>query len=116
MVEGSPELSVRSRTLISAGENKLYLSSVSVWEIVVKYGARRLQLKEPPELLVPKYRELHSIEPLPLDEESVLQLGHLPNRHRDPFDRMLICQAIVSAMAILTPDREISQYPVRTIW
>lgn len=116
LAEGGPELSARSRTLISARENELYLSSVSVWEIVVKHSLRRLQLKEPPEVLVPNYRELHSIEPLPLDEESVLQLKHLPNRHRDPFDRMLICQAIAGAMAILTPDPEISQYPVRTIW
>ena len=61
-------------------------------------------------------RRQHGITGLPLDEESVLQAHRLPPLHRDPFDRMLICQAIVHGMAILTPDPLISQYAVRVVW
>ncbi len=56
------------------------------------------------------------IEPLPLSEEMALQVVRLPAIHRDPFDRLLICQAIAEGMAILTPDERIRQYPIRTIW
>ncbi|MEN8220739.1 MAG: type II toxin-antitoxin system VapC family toxin [Pseudomonadota bacterium] len=51
-----------------------------------------------------------------LDEASTLQLHKLPEIHRDPFDRMLVCQAIEHDLIILTPDPMIRQYPVRTIW
>ncbi len=53
---------------------------------------------------------------LALDELSVLQLPRLPEIHKDPFDRLLICQAIAHSMIILTPDPLITQYPVRTVW
>lgn len=55
-------------------------------------------------------------QPLPLEEEATLYLPALPEYHKDPFDRMLICQAIVHGMVILTPDDLITQYPVRSIW
>jgi len=53
---------------------------------------------------------------LPFDEEAALQLVRLPALHRDPFDRMLTCQAIAAGMAIVTPDPLIEQYPIRIIW
>jgi PIN domain nuclease of toxin-antitoxin system len=82
----------------------------------VKYALRRLPLPTPPERFVPAQREAHGITTLELDEESVLQLHRLPEFHRDPFDRMLVCQAIVHGMTIVTPDPLIAQYPVRTRW
>jgi len=54
--------------------------------------------------------------PLPFDEESALKLARLPTLHRDQFDRMLICQAVTNAMAIITPDEAIHRYPVRALW
>ena len=56
------------------------------------------------------------IESLPLEEEATFYLGRLPDLHRDPFDRMLICQAIVGGLAMLTPDETIMKYPVRFLW
>lgn len=61
-------------------------------------------------------RKLHQIESLPLDEASSLHLPSLPILHRDPFDRMLICQAIEHNLEILTPDPLIRQYSIKTIW
>jgi PIN domain nuclease of toxin-antitoxin system len=107
---------MRSRELFADPENEVYLSSVSIWEIVVKHGLGRLPLPDPPQKFIPKYRKLHGIQSLPLDEFAVLQLPLLPERHKDPFDRMLICQAIALGLPILTPDSQINQYPVRTIW
>ena len=58
----------------------------------------------------------HGIDSLPLDEESVLQAARLPQVHRDPFDRLLVCQAIAHGLAILTPDPLIADYPARIVW
>jgi PIN domain nuclease of toxin-antitoxin system len=113
---GSDRLSEAARSLFAAPENRVFLSAVSAWEIAVKHGAGRLPLSDPPDRWVPRERERHGIEPLPLDEEAVLQLPRLPDLHRDPFDRMLVCQAIAGGLVLLTHDREITQYPVRCRW
>ena len=109
-------LSPRARMLFRDAGNEVYLSAVSGWEIAVKHGLRRLVLPVAPDRFVPEQREAHGIEALALDEESVLQVTRLPEHHRDPFDRMLICQAIAHGLVILTPDPLIVRYPVRTIW
>jgi PIN domain nuclease of toxin-antitoxin system len=116
IISDAPKLSHRARELFLDLENEVYLSSVSAWEMAVKNVLGRLPLPEPPERFVPTQRELHGIEPLPLEEEAALQLARLPLLHKDPFDRMLICQAIVHGLAIVTSDSLISQYPVRTVW
>jgi PIN domain nuclease of toxin-antitoxin system len=69
-----------------------------------------------PERYIPAQRRAHAITPLPLDEDAALTLRRLPNLHRDPFDRMLVCQALSSDMTILTPDPLITAYPARTCW
>jgi PIN domain nuclease of toxin-antitoxin system len=102
--------------LFQSAENDVYLSAASVWEIGIKYQDRRLTLAEPPDRFVPALREAHGILALPVDEESVLHGTRLPFLHRDPFDRLLVGQAIVHGMTILTPDPIIRRYPARTIW
>jgi PIN domain nuclease of toxin-antitoxin system len=109
-------LSTRAREIFQDPANDVYLSSVAAWEIAVKYALGRLPLPAPPERFVPHQREALGVAALALDEESVLQAHRLPGLHRDPFDRMLICQAIVHGMTIVTPDPLVMQYPVRTKW
>ncbi len=104
------------RKLFTDPDNELYLSAVSSWEIAVKHSQGRLPLPAPPEKFIPDSRRAYGLESLPLDEETVLHVGRLPKLHADPFDRMLICQAIVHGLAILTPDPLITQYPVRVLW
>lgn len=116
VAQGSNELSKRARELFADPANEVFLSVVSVWEIGVKNAAGRLPLPQSPERYVPALRERHGIESLALDETAVLQIAKLPSRHRDPFDRMLVCQAIVHGLTILTPDPLISQYPASTAW
>jgi PIN domain nuclease of toxin-antitoxin system len=113
---GGGALSAASSDAVRDPSNDVYLSAVSVWEITTKHQAGRLPLPEPPERLIPTERRLRGVEPLAFDEESALQVLRLPALHRDPFDRMLISQAIAGGLAIVTPDPLISQYPVRVIW
>ena len=110
------ELSPRARALFESPEHEVFLSAASAWEIGVKHALGRLPLPQPPGRFVPAMREMHAIESLPIDEESVLQADRLPPLHRDPFDRLLVCQAIVHGLAILSPDPLVAAYPVRVLW
>jgi len=116
IISDDPKLSNRARELHSDAVNQVYFSSVSAWEISVKNALGRLPLPGPVDRFIPEQRESHGIEQLVLDEIAALQLPRLPDLHRDPFDRMLVCQAIVNGLTLLTPDELIAQYPVRSIW
>jgi PIN domain nuclease of toxin-antitoxin system len=115
-VSEAAELSDEARELFVDPDNEIYLSSVSTWEIAIKHSLGKLPLPEPPAKFIPAQRKHHGIDALSLDEEATLYLTRLPVLHRDPFDRMLVCQAVVEHLAILTPDELINQYPVRTLW
>jgi PIN domain nuclease of toxin-antitoxin system len=116
IIAGSQEISELARALFTDRANQIYFSAVSAWEISVKHVLGRLPLPSRPEEFIIEQRRQHQIEPLPLDEVSALQLPNLPPLHRDPFDRMLVCQAVAHGLTILTPDERIRQYPVRTVW
>lgn len=116
VIDGAPELSATARQIFADPSNDVFLSAISVWEIAVKHGLGRLPLPEAPDRLIPRMRVNHGIESLPLDEDATFPLLRLPSLHRDPFDRILVCQAIHHSLTILTPDASIQAYPVRTIW
>jgi PIN domain nuclease of toxin-antitoxin system len=116
MASDSPRLSKTAAAFLLDRNNESYLSAASAWEIGIKYAAGRLPLPQRPDIFVPKVRDASGIEPLDVDEESALHAGRLPALHSDPFDRMLIAQAIVHGMSILTPDLQIEQYAVRVVW
>jgi PIN domain nuclease of toxin-antitoxin system len=105
-------LSTDVRDAIRDPDNEVYLSAVSVWEAIVKYQLGKLPLPEPPEIYLPKQRDIHQIVSLALDESSVAQLANLPALHRDPFDRMLICQALQNGLTIATVDAAVRAYSV----
>ena len=113
---GSENIPARVRSLVADPANEVWLSVVSVWEIGLKHALGRLPLPEPTERFVPRERERHGFASLVLDEESTLHLSRLPPLHKDPFDRMLVCQGIEHGLSLVTPDRLITQYPVRSIW
>lgn len=115
-VAGAVDLSERARELIEDPHNEVFLSAASTWEIAVKHALGRLPLPATPDQFVPQQRERHGIEALPINEESTLHVARLPALHRDPFDRLLVCQAIVHGLVVLGPDPLIAQYPVRTTW
>ena len=112
----APEMSDQAKDLYEDADNEVYLSVVSTWEISLKYALGRLPLPQTPDILVPELRARGRMSSLPLEETATLQLFRLPRLHRDPFDRMLVCQAIVGGMTLLTPDPEIRRYAVPTAW
>lgn len=114
-ISGDIQLSTDLRDTIRDPDNEVYLSSVSVWEAIFKYQLGKLPLPEPPAIYLPKQRDLHQIDSLGLDENSVIQLAKLPPLHRDPFDRMLICQALQNGLTIATVDTAIRAYSVHVI-
>ena len=97
-------------------ENQRFLSAASAWEIANKYSAGRLPLPRDPEYFIGEGREKSGIATLPLDEESALLTSRLPRLHGDPFDRMLVAQAMIHDLIIVTPDEDIARYGVRVLW
>lgn len=116
LIAGSKDLSKTAREIITNPDHDIYLSAVSCWEIAVKYSLKKLPLPQDPAHYIPRQREQHGIEFLPLSEEASLHVHLLPVLHQDPFDRMLIAQALVDGATLLTPDEIILKYPVKTIW
>jgi PIN domain nuclease of toxin-antitoxin system len=114
-ISGDKRLSKSLREKICNPENEVFLSTVSIWESVVKHQPGKLPLPEPPAKYLPTQRKNHHISSLPLDEGSVVRLSNLPDIHRDPFDRMLICQAIEHHLTLITVDDFIRSYPIKTI-
>lgn len=112
----SAKLSPTARDLCVNPNHALFLSSASVWEIEVKYRLGRLVLAFPPGRFVPEQRKAHGIYALSFEESAALRHGQLPDLHKDPFDRMLVCQAQEHGLTIITPDRKITDYPVASVW
>ena len=116
MIASPEELSKKVRRLCEDSKKTLYLSAISSWEITLKYSLSKLQLDTRPDKFIPAQRERHNIDALAFDEASAIHFIQLPPIHQDPFDRMLVCQAIVHYLIILTPDESIRDYPVKVIW
>jgi len=116
IISGDKALSKTASGLYADPSNRVFLSSVSSWEISIKYALGRLRLPRPPAQYIPAQREAHGIESFALEEDAAVHLPKLPDYHRDPFDRMLICQAQFHGLVILTPDELILRYPVRCTW
>ena len=111
-ISGDKKLADSTKDTISNPANEVYLSVVSLWEATIKYRLGKLPLPKAPETYLPEQRARHRISSLPLDEASVKQLAGLPSLHRDPFDRMLICQAINHSLTLVTVDSAIRAYSV----
>jgi PIN domain nuclease of toxin-antitoxin system len=106
----------RVRKLCADESNRLYLSAVTAWEVAAKHYAGRLPLPVPPGEYIATCRASNGTISLKLREEDVFQMAKLPAIHKDPFDRMLICQAIARGLTIVTPDPDIARYPIPVIW
>jgi PIN domain nuclease of toxin-antitoxin system len=94
----------------------LLLSAASSWEIAIKHSLGRLALPDSPDRYVPDRMRAIDVRPLAIEHPHALAVGSLPALHRDPFDRLLVAQASVLALTIVTADRAIAQYPVSTLF
>jgi PIN domain nuclease of toxin-antitoxin system len=109
-------LNRRALRLLADDSAELYLSAASSWEIAIKAGTGKLVLPERPSEFVVRAIQLMSLQALDITLTHVAALERLPNYHRDPFDRMLIAQAQVEGLMLLTADHNLEQYQVKTLW
>jgi PIN domain nuclease of toxin-antitoxin system len=114
-ISGDSKLPVPVLHALRNPENLIYLSVVAVWEAVIKYQLGKLPLPHAPHIYLPEQRRLHQIASLLVDEASIAQLGKLPALHRDPFDRLMICQAIEHDLTFATADSTLMLYPVKLL-
>jgi PIN domain nuclease of toxin-antitoxin system len=98
--------------IIRDEDNEVFLSIASLWEAVIKYQLGKLPLPSSAHLYLPAERRLHQIGSLGIDEGAISRLAELPNHHKDPFDRILVAQALEHGMTIITHDPLIRMYPV----
>ena len=115
-IAGDDRLPHALRAILRDPEVDVWLSVVSVWEILVKQQIGRLTLPGPAWPYVTTQRDRHAIDSLPLDASALAHLAKLPAVHRDPFDRMLVCQAIEHELQLVTNDANVVRYPLKTIW
>ena len=114
--EGSGRLSQTVKDLCSSGEHEFYLSIASPWEMQIKNQLGKLSLAMPIDELINKNRQENNIQLLPIDLAHISYLEQLPAHHKDPFDRIIIAQAIIEELTVITVDHAFSDYSVPVIW
>ncbi|MEA3238214.1 MAG: type II toxin-antitoxin system VapC family toxin [Candidatus Bipolaricaulota bacterium] len=115
-VTDDARLSSRARAIIADGDNELFLSAASGWEMAIKTRLGKLHLPDNPASFVFEQLRMNAIEPLAVQMMHALRVYSLPGHHRDPFDRILVAQAQVERMLIITADPQVAQYDVEILW
>jgi PIN domain nuclease of toxin-antitoxin system len=111
-ITADPKLPANFRAASQNPANEVFLSVASVWEAVIKYQLGKLPLPAPPAGYLPTQRDAHGIASLPVDEGAMSHLADLPPIHRDPFDRLLVAQALQHGLTIATVDPDVLAYPI----
>lgn len=114
-IAGSERLRDPARALLVDAENEALLSVASLWEIAIKVNLGKLTLERPFEKLIPEQLSVTEIDRLPIRMEHLVTLLKLPLHHRDPFDRLIIAQALTEGLPVLSSDPEFRKYPVQVI-
>ncbi|MCX7838194.1 MAG: type II toxin-antitoxin system VapC family toxin [Anaerolineae bacterium] len=110
------KLSPRALALCQDRQNVLLLSVVSIWEMQIKLQLGKLRLTLPLREIVESQQQTNNIEILPITLEHVLALDNLSAHHKDPFDRLLVAQAIVEKAVLVSADLNIAKYAVQVVW
>jgi len=110
MAQQPTMLSATARGTLDDGTAELFVSDASIWEIMLKHSVGKLPLPDAPRHWIPRKFVYHRLQPLPLTREAIFRSGELPRTHADPFDRMLVAQAMAEPMFLLTSDRMLAGY------
>ena len=113
-----PQLSVMAQTVIQDGENEVLISPASYWEIAIKVSKGKWQMNQPFQDFLDACLNRYSFQILPIEPRHSVQVSRLsfPTAHRDPFDRLLIAQALVEQIPIVSVDAAFDHYGVARIW
>jgi PIN domain nuclease of toxin-antitoxin system len=113
----APEkLNADAQGLLRSDEHEVFLSAASAWEIVIKHALGKLRLPLPPAEYIPDRVTALGHRPAAIELRHVLHLAQLPPHHRDPFDRVLVAQAQVDGLQLVTADRQLEAYAVELVW
>jgi len=115
-VTNTPQLSETVRSILAAQHNQIFFSAASGWEIAIKAQLGKLEIPSQPEDFILHQLEINSFQILPIELKHALHIYHLPNHHKDPFDRILIAQSQVENLPLLTLDTQIRKYGIHVIW
>lgn len=113
---GDPQLSLHARQLILNEDNDVLISVVSLWEMAIKVGIGKLNLEQPFDRMFPDQLEKNSIDVLSIALDHLKVVSVLPLHHRDPFDRLIIAQAQVERLTIISTDSAFDNYAIRREW
>ena len=115
-IEDSPRLSRRARAAIADRDHECLVSLASVWEMAIKARLGKLRLPKPVGAFVPEQLHANGFQQLDIGFREVARVEVLPDHHRDPFDRLLIAQALERDVPIITTDTVFREYGVRRVW
>lgn len=115
-ITDSPKLSSTARREIARGAHKLFWSSVSTWEVGIKFALGRLPLPAPPKEYLARQLEINGLRLLPIADVHAYQAAALPRHHADPFDRMLVAQAQLEGLGLVSADVAMHAYDVTIVW
>ncbi|MBA3872439.1 MAG: type II toxin-antitoxin system VapC family toxin [Anaerolineae bacterium] len=115
-ISKSPKITLEARNQITDNPDQLFLSIVSLWEIAIKVSIGKLTLQQPFETLFPHQLRINGIKQLEVSVSHTALVSKLPFHHNDPFDRMLIAQAITENVAIISADKAFDAYGVDRLW
>jgi PIN domain nuclease of toxin-antitoxin system len=116
-MQTEPErLSEAGRRLLQDPAEELLFSAAAAWEIAIKFALGKLRLPAPPAAFVARALSEDRLATLPISHDHALRAGELPPHHRDPFDRLLIAQAQLESLTVLTADRQFARYDVAVLW
>ena len=115
-ISDDPRLTPLARRVFTAGDNELFLSVASVWEVLTKVQIGRLPFPENPGAYMKQQMARNNIHPLPILMSHALHLEQLPLHHRDPFDRLLVAQSVVENLPLLSADPLLKNYAATIMW
>lgn len=115
-INNAPELSAKSRSVIGKGQNECFLSVASCWEMAIKSSTGKLGLSQPLERFIPEQLAANGFRLLEIDFRHAAKVETLPFHHRDPFDRLIVAQAMSEKISIVSADSALSEYGIKRIW
>lgn len=115
-VEGTPALGRRARAAVANPDNEVFISIASCWELAIKLSLGKLRLTQRLDRFIPEQLTLNGFSLFAVELRHVVGVADLPFHHRDPFDRLLVAQALQDQLAVVSADRVFRRYGVTVIW